>query len=174
MVQREKSADEVPMLCVCVPTTACLSSFWVEMLVRSPQMSTICLAHGWKWPHTPGSWMQQLHWNLHPPMVWWWWLSCVCETESPTLGFSLSHTFSWRKKAAAHLFMSSISLRGRRGGVQPPGAHPSRQNTFTAVLSSPSPETPNPILKNDMEKVSSNPIRFLRTEGFLTWCNDDG
>lgn len=37
--------------------------------------------------------------------------------------------------------------------MQPPVAHPSRQNSFAGVVSSLSPETPKHILKNDMEKV---------------------
>lgn len=37
--------------------------------------------------------------------------------------------------------------------MQPPVAHPSRQNSFAGVVSSISPETPKRVLKNDMEKV---------------------
>lgn len=69
------------------------------------------------------------------------------------------------------LFSSDDRLR--RVVVWPESrAKPQLLHSCTVAISSLSLGTPNLILRNDTEKVSYNPIRFLRTVGIFAQCNN--
>lgn len=69
------------------------------------------------------------------------------------------------------LFSSDDRLR--RPVVWPESrAKPQLQHSCTVAMSSLSLGTPDLILRNDMEKVSYNPIRFLSTVEIFARCNN--